>query len=50
MTIKSIRKSWQINKGLKNKARMTREYLYYKLEQFERIKQEIEDLRREVDD
>tara|TARA_Y100000590_G_scaffold229380_1_gene258764 strand:- start:52045 stop:52374 length:330 start_codon:yes stop_codon:yes gene_type:complete len=37
-------------KGLKNKARITREYLYYKLEQFERIKQEIDDLKREVDD
>ena len=37
-------------KGLTNKARITREYLYYKLEQFERIKQEIDDLKQEVDD
>jgi MarR family transcriptional regulator, temperature-dependent positive regulator of motility len=36
-------------KGLKNKTRLTREFLYYKLEQFERIKKEIENLRKETD-
>ena len=36
-------------KGLKNKTRLTREFLYYKLEQFEIIKEEIETLKKEMD-
>ena len=36
-------------KGLKNKTRITREFLHYKLEQFEIIKKEIENLKKEAD-